>query len=151
MTDYNNMKWIGKLADLVLWKPCNFGCKPEMIIKGGYIAYAQIGDANASIPTPEPVYMRKMYGSYGINSAKASYAFVSKRSMNENIIQTYGLNKQIYSINNVRNINKLNMKYNNYLPNIKVDSETYRVIIDDEIITCLPSTVLPLAQRYFSC
>jgi urease len=139
----------GKLADLVLWKPGFFGAKPEIILKGGYIAWAQMGDANASIPTPQPVKMRPMFAANGVAASKCSFMFVSKSSIENNISTNYGLNKPLYAIKNTRNIGKKDMKLNDSMPQIHVDSETFKVTADGVLLTCEPVTKLPLAQLYF--
>jgi len=149
MSDIIGSVEIGKLADLVLWKPGFFGAKPEIIIKGGYIAWAQMGDANASIPTPQPVKMRPMFSANGTAASKSSLMFVSKSSVEKNISTNYGLNKILYPIKNTRNIGKKDMKYNDSMPKINVDSETFKVTADDVLLTCEPVSKLPLAQLYF--
>ena len=139
----------GKLADLVLWKPAFFGAKPEMVIKGGVIAWSQMGDPNASIPTPQPVYMRPMFGSFGRATGPCSVAFVSPASHQKQIAHGYGLTKRIEAVRNCRRVGKRDMKFNDALPKISVDPETYEVRADGELLRCEPATVLPLAQRYF--
>ena len=138
----------GKLADLVLWKPAFFGAKPEMVIKGGIIAWSQMGDPNASIPTPQPVFMRPMFGSYGRAVGASSVAFVSKASKDSGVVKNYGLTKRIEPISRCRGVGKKDLKWNDALPKITVDPETYEVRADGELLTCEPATVLPLAQRY---
>ncbi|WP_210519521.1 urease subunit alpha [Hymenobacter terricola] len=138
---------IGKLADLVLWKPAFFGSRPEMILKGGIIAQSQMGDANASIPTPQPSFSRPMFGALGGAIGKSSMVFVSGASV-ERVRADYGLTKQVVAVKNCRNIGKKDMALNDYLPNISVDPETYRVIVDGVHLTCEPAEVLPLAQLY---
>lgn len=139
----------GKLADIVLWKPAMFGAKPEMIIKGGMIIGAKMGDPNASIPTPQPVIYRHMFGAYGKALHVTSISFVSKISLEKNIVQQYNLQKQIIPVKNCRNISKKNMIHNDKTPLIEVNPENYEVKVDGEHITCEPLSVLPLAQRYF--
>ena len=139
----------GKLADLVLWRPAFFGAKPEMIIKGGIIAWSQMGDPNASIPTPQPSFMRPMFGSFGRATGPTSIAFVSQLSVDEGEVASYGLEKTIEPVRNCRNLTKKDMKLNDYTPEITVDPETYQVIADGEILTCEPAKELPLAQKYF--
>ncbi|XP_059657728.1 urease [Cornus florida] len=139
----------GKLADLVLWKPSFFGAKPEMVIKGGDIAWANMGDPNASIPTPEPVIMRPMFGAFGKAGSANSIAFVSKEAVKCGIKALYGLSKRVESVGNVRSLTKLDMKLNDALPNIKVDPETYTVTADDEVLTCAAATTVPLSRNYF--
>ena len=140
---------VGKLADLVLWKPSMFGTKPEMVIKGGFIAWAQMGDPNASIPTPQPVYMRPMFGGFSRAGAHNSIAFVSQICKQKGIAKDYGLGKRIEAVKGCRKVSKRDLKWNNALPKIKVDPETYEVFADGELLTCDPAKVLPLAQRYF--
>jgi urease subunit alpha len=139
----------GKLADLVLWKPAFFGVKPEMIVKGGFIAWSAMGDANASIPTPEPVMYRPMFGSFGAATAPTSITFVSEAARNSGVLQPLGLTKRIATVRNCRRIGKKDMIHNSATPNIEVDPETYEVRVDGTVITCEPALVLPLAQRYF--
>ncbi|WP_216680228.1 urease subunit alpha [Hymenobacter siberiensis] len=138
---------IGKLADLVLWKPAFFGARPEMILKGGIIAQSQMGDANASIPTPQPSFSRPMFGALGGAIGKSSMVFVSAASV-ARVRADYGLTKQVVAVKNCRNIGKKDMALNDYLPNISVDPETYRVMVDGLHLTCEPAEVLPLAQLY---
>ncbi len=139
----------GKIADLCLWRPAFFGVKPEMVIKGGAIAWAQMGDANASIPTPQPVHMRPMFGSYGKAVGATSMTFVSQVAHDGGIGDRLGLQKQIMPVQNTRQLSKRDMKLNDLLPCIEVDPETYEVRADGELLTCEPATVLPMAQRYF--
>jgi urease subunit alpha len=139
----------GKLADLVLWKPSMFGAKPEMVIKGGVIAWAQMGDPNASIPTPQPVIMRPMFGAFGRAVGGTSVAFVSQLCKTRGVAKGYGLTKRIEAVKRCRKISKCDLKWNDALPRITVDPETYEVHADGELLTCEPATVLPLAQRYF--
>jgi urease subunit alpha len=140
---------VGKLADLVLWKPAFFGAKPEMVIKGGVIAWAQMGDPNASIPTPQPVFMRPMFGSFGKATGPCSIAFVSQLCKSKNTAKNYGLSKRIEAVKGCRKVTKRDLKWNNALPKITVDPETYEVRADGELLTCEPAKVLPLAQRYY--
>jgi urease subunit alpha len=140
---------VGKLADLVLWKPAFFGAKPELVLKGGFIAWAQMGDANASIPTPQPLIMRPMFGAYGRATAGTSLAFVSQASLDTGSAHRYGLNKQLAAVRGCRSVTKRDMKMNDALPAIIVDPETYVVTADGEPLRSQPATVLPLAQRYF--
>ncbi len=140
---------VGKLADLCLWNPAFFGVKPEMVIKGGAIAAAQMGDANASIPTPQPVHMRPMFGSYGRAIGATSMTFVSQVACDRDIKNQLGLNKLVVPVANTRNLSKRDMKLNDLLPNIEVDPETYEVRANGELLTCEPATELPMAQRYF--
>jgi urease subunit alpha len=140
---------VGRLADLVLWKPAFFGAKPEMVIKGGVIAWAQMGDPNASIPTPQPVFMRPMFGSFGRATGPISIAFVSQLCKKKGIASSYGLTKRIEAVRQCRKLSKQDMKWNSALPQITVDPETYEVRADGELLVCEPAKVLPLAQRYF--
>ncbi|WP_445247567.1 urease subunit alpha [Microcoleus sp. OTE_8_concoct_300] len=139
----------GKLADLCLWRSAFFGVKPEMVIKGGAIAYGQMGDANASIPTPQPVHMRPMFGSFGGAMAATCLTFVSQAARDRDIAAQLGLQKPTVAVSGTRQISKRDMKLNDYLPQMEVDPETYEVRADGELLTCEPATVLPMAQRYF--
>ena len=139
----------GKLADLVLWRPAFFGAKPEMVIKGGVIAWSQMGDPNASIPTPQPVLMRPMFGSFGRATGPCSVAFVSAICKQNGIAKNYGLSKRIEAVKGCRKVRKKDLKWNNAMPKITVDPETYEVRADGEPLLCAPARVLPLAQRYF--
>ena len=139
----------GKLADIVLWKPSMFGAKPEMMIKGGMIIASKMGDPNASIPTPQPVIYRHMFGAYGKALYKTCITFVSKLSLEKNIIQQYGLQKMILPVKDCRNISKKDLIHNDATPQIDVNPENYEVKVDGEVITCEPVSVVPLAQRYF--
>ena len=139
----------GKLADMVLWKPAFFGVKPEMVVKGGFIAWSVMGDANASIPTPQPVVYRPMFGSFGRATAATSITFVSQAALSAGLPQRIGLTKMIAAVRNCRRIGKRDMIHNSATPKIDVDPETYEVRVDGELITCEPAQVLPLAQRYF--
>jgi urease subunit alpha len=149
IADYVGSVEEGKLADLCLWKPAFFGVKPEMVIKGGAIATSQMGDANASIPTPQPIHMRPMFGSFGGAVAATSVAFVSQSALEKDIPSQIGLQKPAVAVSNTRQLGKQNMKLNDTLPNIEVDAETYEVRADGELLTCEPATELPMAQRYF--
>ncbi|MEB3163095.1 MAG: urease subunit alpha [Prochlorothrix sp.] len=139
----------GKLADLCLWKPAFFGVKPELVIKGGVIAWAQMGDANASIPTPQPVHMRPMFGSFGGAIAATSLTFVSQAAVTAGLGQRLGLHKPTVAVSGIRSLTKADMKLNSYQPQIEVNPETYEVRADGVLLTCEPATVLPMAQRYF--
>jgi len=139
----------GKLADLVLWKPAFFGVKPEMVIKGGFIAWSVMGDANASIPTPQPVLYRPMFGAFGRATAATSLAFVSRAALEDGIERRLGLGKRAVAVSNCRALRKAQMIHNGATPAIEVDPETYEVRVDGSHITCQPASVLPLAQRYF--
>ena len=140
---------VGKLADLVLWKPAFFGAKPSLIIKGGLIAAAPMGDPNASIPTPQPVHYRPMFGAFGGARAATSMTFISKSGMDNGIVDQLGLRKLVSAVNNTRNIRKTDLVHNTYQPKIEVDAQTYEVRADGQLLTCEPADVLPLAQRYF--
>src|SRR5436309_2854684 len=137
----------GKLADLVLWKPAFFGVKPEMVIKGGFIAWSVMGDANASIPTPQPVLYRPMFGSFGGATARTALTFISQASLAAGIGKQF--QKAAVAVRNCRAIGKKDMIHNHATPRIEVDPETYEVRADGELLTCAPAEVLPLAQRYF--
>ncbi|MBE9080127.1 urease subunit alpha [Romeria aff. gracilis LEGE 07310] len=139
----------GKLADLCLWKPAFFGVKPEIVIKGGLIAWAQMGDPNASIPTPQPTYMRPMFGSFGGAIAATSITFVSQAAMEAGVGEYARLQTPTMAVSNTRQLNKSDMKLNTYLPQMEVDPETYEVRADGDLLTCEPAAVLPMAQRYF--
>jgi urease subunit alpha len=139
----------GKWADLVLWKPAYFGVKAEFVLKGGFLAWSQMGDANASIPTPQPVYGRPMFGAFGGALSKTCLSFVSKASIKEGIVERYDLKRQVVPVENCRSIGKKDMKNNDAMPKIEVNPDTYQVTVDGELATCEPASVLPLAQRYF--
>ncbi|BDI30618.1 urease subunit alpha [Capsulimonas corticalis] len=139
----------GKLADLVLWKPAFFGVKPEMIVKGGFISWAAMGDPNASIPTPQPVIYRPMFGSFGGAVAPTSLTFVSQAALNEGVPESIGLRKTAVAVSGCRTVGKADMVHNDAMPNIEVDPETYEVRADGELLTCEPASSLPMAQRYF--
>ena len=139
----------GKRADLVLWNPAFFGVKPEMVLLGGTVAVAQMGDPNASIPTPQPVYTRSMFGAYGRALTESSVSFVSGADQNDSIRSKLGLEKQTVPVKNTRKIGKLDLKLNVSLPNIEVDPETYEVRADGELLTCQPADEVSMAQRYF--
>ncbi|MCX4189455.1 urease subunit alpha [Methylophaga sp. OBS3] len=138
----------GKLADLVLWRPAFFGVKPTLILKGGMIAAAAMGDPNASIPTPQPVHYRPMFGSYG-KALKSSVTFVSQAALNNPDVQALGLEKPLVAVKNCRSISKKDMVLNDATPEITVDPETYQVLADGELLICEPAVELPMAQRYF--
>ena len=139
----------GKRADLVLWNPAFFGVKPEMVLLGGSIAVAQMGDPNASIPTPQPVYTRPMFASYGRSVEHSSVCFVSQAAQDRDIASGIGLAKQTLPVQNTRAISKADMVMNNHQPEIEVHPETYEVRADGELLTCEPAEELPMAQRYF--
>jgi len=140
---------VGKRADLVLWSPAFFGVKPEMVLMGGMIVAAQMGDSNASIPTPQPVYSRSMFGAYGRAVEHAAVTFVSAAAQDNGIRGRLGLAKQTVAVQNTRGIGKSDLKLNTALPQIEVHPETYEVRADGELLTCQPADVVPMAQRYF--
>ncbi len=140
---------VGKWADLVVWKPAFFGVKPALILKGGFIAMAAMGDPNASIPTPQPVHYRPMFGAFGGALAKGSITFVSQAGQNAGIQQRYGLTKNVSAVRNIRSIRKQHMVHNSYLPTMEIDAQTYSVRADGQLLTCEAAVSLPMAQRYF--
>jgi urease subunit alpha len=140
---------VGKLADLVIWHPAWFAAKPQLVIKGGMIAWAQMGDANASIPTPQPVRMRPMFGALGRAAARASLAFVSRAAAERDVGGRYRLVRDVVAVRGCRGLGKRDMVHNDALPHLEVDPETYEVRADGVVLTCAPATTLPLAQRYF--
>ncbi|MGE5146522.1 MAG: amidohydrolase family protein, partial [Candidatus Eiseniibacteriota bacterium] len=140
----------GKLADLVLWSPAFFGVKPDLIIKGGSIAHALMGDPNASIPTPQPVHQRPMFGALGRALAESCVTFVSQAALDDEIGRRLGLARRLVAVKNTRGgIGKAAMRLNDATPKIEVDPETYEVRADGVLMTCAPAATLPLAQRYF--
>ncbi|MBB1633298.1 urease subunit alpha [Cupriavidus sp. UME77] len=140
---------VGKWADLVLWKPAFFGVKPSLILKGGMIAAAAMGDPNASIPTPQPVHYRPMFGAAGRALHKSSLTFVSQAALAADVGGRYGLNKVLSAVQGTRTVGKRDMVHNDWQPNVTVDPETYQVVADGQLLICEPATVLPMAQRYF--
>ncbi|MEP6972169.1 MAG: amidohydrolase family protein, partial [Betaproteobacteria bacterium] len=140
---------VGKWADLVVWKPAFFGVKPALVVKGGSIALAAMGDPNASIPTPQPVHYRPMFGSFGGAIAKGSLTFVSQAGLADGIGQQYGLAKTLSAVRGTRGVRKSHMVHNHYTPVMEVDAQTYAVRADGVLLTCEAATVLPMAQRYF--
>jgi urease subunit alpha len=140
---------VGKLADLVLWQPAFFAVKPSLILKGGLIATAPMGDANASIPTPQPVHYRPMFGSFGKTAARNSLFFLPQVALEREVMTKLGLNKQAGLVKNTRNIGKKDLIHNSYQPNIEVDPQTYSVRADGQLLICEPAEILPFAQRYF--
>jgi urease subunit alpha len=140
---------VGKWADLVVWKPAFFGVKPALILKGGFIAMAAMGDPNASIPTPQPVHYRPMFGSYGGALARGSLTFVSQAGLAAGIGQTYGLQKSLSAVKGIRGVGKRHMIHNDYAPKMEVDAQTYAVRADGLLLTCEPAVSLPMTQRYF--
>ena len=140
---------VGKWADLVIWRPAFFGVKPSLIMKGGFIAAALMGDANASIPTPQPVHYRPMFGSFGRTLQATSLTFVSQSALQAEVGDALGLHKRMAAVQGCRNVKKTDMVHNGWLPKMEIDAQTYRVRADGELLTCEPATVLPLAQKYF--
>jgi urease subunit alpha len=140
---------VGKLADLVLWKPAFFGVKPALIIKGGAIAAAPMGDPNASIPTPQPVHYRKMFGAFGQACRHTSVSFVSQAAIAAGLAEHLALERRLVAVKNCRSVSKADMVHNHYQPVMHVDPETYEVRADGHLLTCEPARELPLAQRYF--
>ena len=140
---------VGKYADLVLWRPAFFGVKPSMILKGGMIAASLMGDPNASIPTPQPVHYRSMFGGYGGGIKTSCFTFASQAALNANLIDQLKLDKDIIAVKNTRNLRKKDMIHNSATPKMEVDPETYEVRADGQLLTCGAEDVLPMAQRYF--
>jgi urease subunit alpha len=140
---------VGKLADLVLWSPAFFGVKPEMILKCGMIAAAPMGDPNASIPTPQPVHYRPMFGAFGRALAASCVTFVSKAALQSDIRRKLGLSRRVLPASGIRKITKKHMKLNDATPHVEVDPETYEVRADGQLLVCEPASELPMAQRYF--
>ncbi len=140
---------VGKWADLVLWRPAFFGVKPALILKGGFIAAAAMGDPNASIPTPQPVHYRPMFGAYGGAMHRTSITFVSQAALAGGVAEAYGLRKHLAAVKGCRTVTKTDMVHNGYLPQMHIDAQTYEVRADGQLLTCEPATVLPMAQRYF--
>jgi urease subunit alpha len=141
---------IGKLADIVIWSPAFFGAKPDLILKGGMIAAAPMGDPNASIPTPQPVHYRPMFGAFGKAVTSTSLVFVSQAAMANGLRSRLGTEKEMVAVENTRGgISKKSMIHNDATPDIQIDPETYAVVADGELLVCEPAKELPLAQRYF--
>jgi urease subunit alpha len=140
---------VGKWADLVIWRPAFFGIKPSLILKGGFIALAAMGDPNASIPTPQPVHYRPMFGSFGGALHRGSLTFVSQAGLQNGIGRAYGLAKTLAAVKNIRSVGKRDMVHNGYAPHMEVDAQTYAVRADGVLLTCEPATSLPMTQRYF--
>ena len=139
----------GKWADLVVWKPAFFGVKPALVLKGGFIALAAMGDPNASIPTPQPVHYRPMFGAFGGALARGSLTFVSQAGLQAGVAQRFGLAKTVSAVKNIRAVRKQHMVHNSYLPTMEIDAHTYSVRADGQLLTCDPAQTLPLTQRYF--
>jgi urease subunit alpha len=140
---------VGKWADLVIWKPGFFGIKPSLILKGGFIASAAMGDPNASIPTPQPVHYRPMFGAFGGALHRGSLTFMSQVAIQSGMHQQYGLKKQVVGVRGNRSVKKADMLLNNYMPVMEIDPQTYEVRADGLLLTCEPAKELPMAQRYF--
>ena len=140
---------VGKWADLVVWKPALFGIKPALVLKGGFIALAAMGDANASIPTPQPVHYRPMFGSFGGAVSRGSLTFVSQAGLKAGIKERFGLAKSLSAVKDIRAVRKQHMVHNAYLPKMEIDPQTYAVRADGQLLTCEPAVSLPMAQRYF--
>jgi urease subunit alpha len=140
---------VGKWADLVIWKPAFFGVKPALILKGGFIAMAAMGDPNASIPTPQPVHYRPMFGAYGGALAKTSLTFVSQAGLQAGVGERFGLRKTLIAVKGIRGLGKRHMIHNDYLPKMEVNAQTYQVRADGQLLTCEPASSLPMTQRYF--
>jgi urease subunit alpha len=149
ISEYAGSLETGKIADIVLWKPEFFGAKPEMIIKGGFIAASKMGDANASIPTPQPVIYAKMFGARGLAKNRSCATFVSRAALDGGIAEKLGLKRMTLPVKNCRQIGKKDMRFNSKTGNIEVDPETYAVTVDGERIACKAAEELPLARRYF--
>jgi urease subunit alpha len=140
---------VGKWADLVLWRPAFFGVKPSLVLKGGFIASALMGDANASIPTPQPVHVRPMFGSFGRLVQATSLTFVSRSALDSDVGDQLGLKKRLAGVRGCRSVKKADMVHNAYTPVMEIDAQTYAVRADGQLLTCEPAAVLPMAQRYF--
>jgi urease subunit alpha len=140
---------VGKWADLVLWRPAFFGVKPSLVLKGGFIAMAAMGDPNASIPTPQPVHMRPMFGSFGGALPRGSLTFLSRDAIEDDVASRYGLRKTVAGVRGCRTVRKTDMVHNAYLPTMEIDAQTYEVRADGQLLTCEPASELPMAQRYF--
>jgi urease subunit alpha len=140
---------VGKWADLVIWKPAFFGVKPALVLKGGFIALAAMGDPNASIPTPQPVHYRPMFGAYGGALHKGSLTFMSQSSIADDLPRKLGLHKTTAAVRGCRTVKKADMIHNHYAPKMHIDPQTYEVRADGDLLTCEPATELPMAQKYF--
>lgn len=149
ISDYVGSIEVGKFADFVLWNPAFFGAKPEMIVKGGMIAWSVMGDPNASIPTPQPSMYRPMFASFGKAKYATSYTFLSQAAFAKGVHEKLGLQKKIAVVKNIRKLTKKDMKLNGETPEIEVDPQTYEVKVNGELITCEPDEKVSLAQRYF--
>ena len=133
----------------MVWKPAFFGVKPALILKGGFIAHAAMGDPNASIPTPQPVHYRPMFGSFGGALHKGSFTFVSQAGYSAGVKERFGLAKNVSAVKNIRGVRKQHMVHNSYMPVMEIDAQTYTVRADGQLLTCEPAVKLPMAQRYF--
>jgi urease subunit alpha len=140
---------VGKWADLVLWKPAFFGVKPSLVLKGGFIALAAMGDPNASIPTPQPVHYRPQFGAFGGALARGSMTFVSQAALEAGVPERLGLRRTMVAVRGCRTVRKTDMVHNAYTPVMEIDAQTYSVRADGQLLTCEPASVLPMAQRYF--
>ncbi|MDP2219548.1 MAG: urease subunit alpha, partial [Hydrogenophaga sp.] len=140
---------VGKWADLVIWKPAFFGVKPALVVQGGTISLAAMGDPNASIPTPQPVHYRPQFGAFGRSLARGSLSFVSQAGLAAGVGERYGLQKTTVAVQNCRSITKAHMVHNSYLPKMEIDPQRYTVRADGVLLTCEPASKLPMAQRYF--
>ena len=140
---------VGKWADLVLWRPAFFGVKPSLILKGGFIAAAAMGDPNASIPTPQPVHYRPMFGAFGGALSRSSITFMSQAGVAAGLPEQLGLKKMVSAVRGCRSVKKADMVHNAYLPKMEIDAQTYQVRADGQLLVCEPATSLPMAQRYF--
>ncbi|HIY11960.1 MAG TPA: amidohydrolase family protein, partial [Candidatus Agathobaculum merdipullorum] len=149
ISDYVGSVEVGKLADLVLWQPGMFGAKPEIVLKSGVIAAARMGDANASIPTPEPVVYTDMFGAHGKMLSASCVTFVSRYAYEHDIAGKLGLKRAVLPVSHCRNIGKRDMRHNDVIADVRVDPETYTVTVDGKPVTCEPFSKLALAQRYF--
>ncbi len=149
ISDYVGSIEVGKLADLVLWNPMFFGVKPDVVLKSGTIAAAAMGDPNGSIPTPQPVHYRPMFGAFGKSLTASSVTFISKAGAESNIGREFGLSRPLLTVSNCRSVKKADMVLNNYTPKMDVDPETYEVRANGELLICEPATELAMTQRYF--
>ena len=149
ISDYVGSIEVGKIADLVLWNPAFFGVKPEIVIKNGMIVQGLMGDANASIPTPQPIIYRPMYAAYGKALSKSSITFISQAAFDDKVHEKLGLEKMILPVHGIRKLTKKDMKLNSETPEITVDPQTYEVKVNGELITCEPVDKVPMGQRYF--
>jgi urease subunit alpha len=149
VSDYVGSLEKGKVADIVLWEPAFFGIRPLMVVKGGFIAYSQMGYAGASIPTPQPYFMRPMFGAFGRAPFATCLTFLSKAAFEKDVHTKLHLQKNIGVVKNCRNIGKTDMIHNHYVPFLEVDPKTYTVKADGKVLTCDPTDILPMAQRYF--